>query len=663
MLVIINNTAIIILKLILFGLMSNIAESISYAGEYYALSFMYIVFVFRLTLITSIKYNLLKIFQNGVKFLEMKGTENEKFFKKFWGFYIIIILLSLVPEMIFSDSITFLRTYTDALDVDALATREVFFALSILCFIVISENTKSPQRAYIFESLSKLFIKYSFPLTFFIYISSISSKYYYIKLLKEFGIFIILILVIYLIIKYIIILKRCREKNKTKIGKENLIVLVSSNNIELELTDTLGNPLNMFRKFNTTKVPTDLMIEGSKYTFVNYTAVRNKLLDIKKFKNIAYLFILNKEIYTDKKTALEKFIQKVEEDNQKFIIYEPKFFGKDIQTKLGKTLSKKYPYRYVRKINTKEIIHIVNLTNQDDILKKNCYTLLNFVKEKDKENYLAVYKNASKEDLSKFESDKNRYIKYALNSILNSFNHIEYFYALLKMSEYVIHYTGLKVIIDAPEKVDKTDVKSGTLASWRKCINSSNFNKEYKIGDSEEGRLVKSKDLISSIIEIRKILNLKNKRLNETYYFIEDLSKIIADIRNNLAAHGSISYDLAKTIVMPLFDITCTLIQDFEELNFTIKEDDIIHRIFSKDITAISKDKGEIYLYSNTVTEKEDDEEKDLYRERLNYETGKRKVIDTIITINIDKRLSNQDITQKYKGGISNINGTKKFKK
>ena len=419
----------------------------------------------------------------------------------------------------------------------------------------------------------------------------------------------------------------------------------------------------MFKKFSTTKAPSDLMIEGSKYTFVNYTAVRNKLLDIKKFKNIAYLFILNKEIYTNKKTALEEFIQKVEEDNQKFIIYEPKFFGKDIQTKLGKTLSKKYPYRYVRKINTKEIIHIVNLTKQDDILKKNCYTLLNFVKEKDKENYLAVYKNASKEDLSKFESDKNRYIKYALNSILNSFNHIEYFYALLKMSEYVIHYTGLKVIIDAPEKVDKTDVKSGTLASWRKCINSSNFNKEYKIGDSEEGRLVKSKDLISSIIEIRKILNLKNKRLNETYYFIEDLSKIIADIRNNLAAHGSISYDLAKTIVMPLFDITCTLIQDFEELNFTIKEDDIIHRIFSKDITAISKDKGEIYLYSNTVTEKEDDEEKDLYRERLNYETGKRKVIDTIITINIDKRLSNQDITQKYKGGISNINGTKKFKK
>lgn len=663
MLVIINNVAIIILKLILCALLANVAENISYAGEYYALSFMHIVFVFRLTLITSIKYNILKIFQNRVKLSKMKDSEGYNLLKKYWGFYLITFLIVMLTEIIFSDNITFLRTYTDTLDINALCTNELFFTFTIIGFILVSEDTKKPKRAYIFESLSKVLIKYSFPIAFFIYISSISSKYYYIKLLKEFGIFIILMLVIYLIIKYIIILKRCREKNKTKIGKENLIILVSSNNIEVELTDAFRNPLNMFKKFSTTKAPSDLMIEGSKYTFVNYTAVRNKLLDIKKFKNIAYLFILNKEIYTNKKTALEEFIQKVEEDNQKFIIYEPKFFGKDIQTKLGKTLSKKYPYRYVRKINTKEIIHIVNLTKQDDILKKNCYTLLNFVKEKDKENYLAAYKNASKEDLSKFESDKNRYIKYALNSILNSFNHIEYFYALLKMSEYVIHYTGLKVIIDAPEKVDKTDVKSGTLASWRKCINSSNFNKEYKIGDPEEGRLVKSKDLISSIIEIRKILNLKNKRLNETYYFIEDLSKIIADIRNNLAAHGSISYDLAKTIVMPLFNITCTLIQDFEELNFTIKEDDIIHRIFSKDITAISKDKGEIYLYSNTVTEKEDDEEKDLYRERLNYETGKRKVIDTIITINIDKRLSNQDITQKYKGGINNIDGTKKFKK
>ena len=565
--------------------------------------------------------------------------------------------------MVFSNSITLLSTYTDTLDIDLLTKNEVFFALILVTSILVSESDNNNQRAYMFESLSKVLIKYSFPIAFFIYISSISSKYYYIKLLKQFGFFIIVIWAIYLIIKYTIILKRCREKNRTKIGKENLIILVNSNNVEIELTDTFRNPLNMFKKFSTTKLPTDLMIEGSKYTFVNYTAIRHKLLDIKKFKNIAYLFILNKEIYTDKKTPLEEFIQKVEADNQKFIIYEPKFFRKDIQTKLGKTLSKKYPYRYIRNINTKEIIHIVNLTKQDDILKKNCYTLLNFVKEKDKENYLSAYKNASEENLSKFESDKNKYIKYALNSVLNSFNHIEYFYALLKMSEYVIHYTGLKVIIDTPDKVDKTDVKSGTLASWRKCINSSNFNKEYTVKDSEEGRLVSPKDLILSIIEIRKILNLKNKTLNETYYFIEDLSKIIADIRNNLTAHGSISYDLAKTIVMPLFNITCSLIQEFEELNFTIKEDDIIHKIFSKDITAISKDKGEIYLYSNTVTEKEDNEEKDLYRERLNYETGKRKVIDSIITLDIGKRLSNQEITQKYKGGISSIDGTKKFKK
>ena len=43
MLVIINNVAIIILKLILCALLANVAENISYAGEYYALSFMHIV--------------------------------------------------------------------------------------------------------------------------------------------------------------------------------------------------------------------------------------------------------------------------------------------------------------------------------------------------------------------------------------------------------------------------------------------------------------------------------------------------------------------------------------------------------------------------------------------------------------------------------------------
>ena len=185
---------------------------------------------------------------------------------------------------------------------------------------------------------------------------------------------------------------------------------------------------------------------------------------------------------------------------------------------------------------------------------------------------------------------------------------------------------------------------------------------KYREGDYFRVKLGRDKYTYGRILlDVYK--GVKNKTLNETYYFIEDLSKIIADIRNNLTAHGSISYDLAKTIVMPLFNITCSLIQEFEELNFTIKEDDIIHKIFSKDITAISKDKGEIYLYSNTVTEKEDNEEKDLYRERLNYETGKRKVIDSIITLDIGKRLSNQEITQKYKGGISSIDGTKKFKK
>ena len=83
MLVIINNIAIIILKLILCGLLANVAENISYAGEYYALSFMYIVFIFRLNLITSIRYNLLKIFFFLFKFAKMKDKEERNCLLKF----------------------------------------------------------------------------------------------------------------------------------------------------------------------------------------------------------------------------------------------------------------------------------------------------------------------------------------------------------------------------------------------------------------------------------------------------------------------------------------------------------------------------------------------------------------------------------------------------
>lgn len=658
MLTIISNIAIIVVKFILFGIISVIISNMSFAGEYYALSFINIIYILRLTLLTSVKYNIFKIFSKKAKLTDLK----DDFDKIFWLILIIFCIDAIILSN-FANQVFLLKSYTDIINIYNLVIIESLFAASIIVVSYISVYLKNEKVAYLCERYAKIATTYSFPITFFIYISTISSKYYYVKLLKQFGTFIFLIAIIYIIIKYIISIKRCREKNRSKFGKENLIILVTSNNFEFGLVDHFKNPLNIFKRFSTTNNPKNLMIEGSQYTFISYDAVRYKLIDINKFKNVAYLFIVDREPYSSKQSTLEVFIQKIVEENQKFIVYEPKIFGVSLHSQIGKKVAEKYPYRYITKINTKEIIHIVNLSDKDDILKKNCYKLLNYVREKDKEMYLKNYPDVNIEKADSFETDKNRYIKYALNSIINSFNHVEYFYSLLKISEYVIHYIGLKVIIDSPEKVDKTDVKSGTLSSWRKCINSSNFNKEYSVKDSNENKIVETKDLILSIIEIRKILNLKTKGLNDIYYFVEDLSKIIADIRNNLTAHGTISYELAKNLIMPLFNIACTLVQEFEDLNITIREEDIIQEIFTNDITAIDKEKNEIYLYSNTVTEKDDNKEVDLYRERLNYETGKRKVIDSLITINIGKRLSDEAIKDKYKGGIDNINGTKKSKK
>ena len=110
-----------------------------------------------------------------------------------------------------------------------------------------------------------------------------------------------------------------------------------------------------------------------------------------------------------------------------------------------------------------------------------------------------------------------------------------------------------------------------------------------------------------------------------------------------MLVHGAISYKTAENTVDYLFNLLFLLVKEFEELNITIEDDEKIKNIFEKDISAVYRYSNKMFLYSNSVLE----DKKVIYNECINYETGKKKVIDGKACFNIDIRYSMEQIKEK----------------
>lgn len=679
-----------VLYIFLLMICLNNSDTLFFTG--YMLSRIHIIFTAFFALITSCKYTILK------KVLE----ENNK--HKFMYAILIVVSFFIVINSIYIivpksceindwyiNSIdekyscvdeqladfVFLPQYHDSINILKMTTFETIFSLGLVAIAFIREKTKKGNIAYILERILKVCFRYSIIIIFLIYLLTIPNKYLLVGKWKNIGIGLLFCCVIVFVIKNYLALKSCYKKNKNKYGKENLIVVVTQTNYVFCLKDYIINPLLIFHKFDTKNLVKSLLVDGKKYSFVSYDALRYNLININQYKNVAYLIILKGQLlqmyYDDNYgTDFVKKIDEIAQSGNNFLIYQ--FLPKVFTLSTADKIKEKYAFRYVEKLSIRNVLDIVNLTEKSDILKMNSKKLLDYITRKEIENYvrnkfehetdeskikakeIEIWKKIYSESeyerkknkylFDDIKEEKNEYIKYGLNVILNSFNYVEYLYTLLKICEYIIHYMALKNVIDNPKEIQQKDVESGTLASWRNCIS---FNKKYSGNNTEKiDDIASEQDIINSIIEIREILAKeqketvdKNVEHKNEYFFKDDICQIVIDIRNILLAHGVITYSVSEEIVHNLFNIVFILVKEFEELNITIHDDEKIKYIFEEEISAIyKKNNNELFLYSDTVKQRK----QELYKECLNYETGKRYVIDKKVTLNTDTIYSKEQI-------------------
>ena len=641
-------------------------------------------FIFTFTIITSIKYCILRY-----------SFESKSKHKSFYSIAIIIVffivlngIYTLVPNYYqvkdwyetqsLADFIL-LPKYYNILGINILKMTiyESIFSLVLVIFESIRSKTKIGKVGYVLERLLKFCFRYNTIIIFLIYIFTISSKFLTVGIVKNLGIALSALTAIILAIKYYLALSSCNEKNKERYGKENVIITITQTNCEYCLADEYINPLNIFRKYNVKNIGNSILVDGKDYLFISYDAVRYKLIDIKQFKNIAYLIIMPKSPFfvvenTDENgiSVFEKKIDHITQ-NDNFIIYSSKT-SSFIYT-LPRKLKQKYTFRYKEKLNIKDILDIAKLRENDDRLKKNCKKILEKIQDieidhyikntygadlKDKE--LTNKKQEIKEKINNvnddFENitgvkklkesvpeDKNTYIKYALNRIIESFNSIECFYHLLKIGEYITHYIALKSLLDDEQEVSQRvkidDIRTGMLATWRNCIN---FDVKYSEQEDEKiWDIASQKDIIKSINRLREVLGVGKIQKNE-YTFKKDICQIIADVRNRLMAHGVITYSVSESIVEDLFNVIFMAIKEFENININIKEDEKIKEIFKKEMSLAYKRENKLFLYSYSNYSKK--EQKDIYQEYLNYETGKCDINCDTVKLEMNLKYSNKDI-------------------
>ena len=656
----------VILLIILFTIVFLVTnETITFAYWY---SDVFILFTCFLALITCFKYDAIKyIFEKVKKHKFIFATIVVIAF-----FTLVNLIYYFVPQFCEIDdwnnhisahseneaevllSFAFLPEWYSDINVFNMTLLETIF--SLIFVIIVQAREKLEQKAnqyatatkygvigYILDRLVKNIFKYKLLIIFFIFLLTISSRFLIVYYVKLVGISVLALAAICFIIKNYLSIKKCIDKNSQKYGKENLAIVISQDSEDFSFVGDFVNPLYKFYKYNTSSIGKSLIVDAKDYVFVSYDAIRYKLINTNEYKIKSYIIFLKLDFHSFmyENLQIKSFQEQIDQiigDCDKFIIF-PKYSWYYEKNQVEK-LKGKYIFRYKNKFELKAIIDVLNL-NEDDIkLKEEVLDEVVYIYQKEisdnleklKENVDLQNMHELKNNLinkidnldeEKIKQNKNIYIKYSLNTILKSFNYIEYFYSLLKICEYIIHYIGLKNVINNPQEIldRKIKVKDGGLAAWRDSIS---YDKSY------DKNLKEDAEIINSVIELRTILEF-NVEYKDNYTFKKDLCKTIIDIRNNLLGHGVITYDVSERIVKYLFIITKEFIKIFESIDVTIEEDEKIKKIFGEDIKAIYKENKFVYLYSKMNKSKSKD-----FPEYLNYETGKR-IADGNISEKMDK--------------------------
>ena len=669
----------VITKFLILSIFIKIIFNISNSSEYLVFDFtnLHRIFLVAFTILVSIKYDFLRLI------LEKENNKKSRFL-----YSILIILIFLfginlvyyvIPKYYHSKNWYYtnynddnwkleladfwllpVQKYVPSFNIRKMIFWETILSFIFLAFVYINSKFKKGELAYISERIFKIIYRYNIILDFIIYYFTIPNKYIIIKSNKKFITGVLFIIVVTLIIKYYLSIKSCKNKRISKYG--NVILVVTPNNYKFTFSDNILNPLRVFRKYDNKKIGKALIVDGKQYTFASYDAIRFNLLDINKFTNVGYLILIDgkiSELVNSEKSneCFKEKITNISKETSKFIICNNFMINKKYKTNLSKYIRKSFGYRYIKNLDVKTILNVVDITPKADKLKSDCEKLLEYVKKKELKNY---YNRLIEEDSDKFlDTDpyisnlaeksvqqRNDYIKYGLGHIISSFSYVEYFYTLLKMSEYTIHYLALKNIIDNPEIAKCKNIRGGYLSMWKDCLGINDIldpKKPNNISGTTNIQIDETQ-IINSVDFINLIFNSNYKKKSK-YELKNDIGSCIVNIRNKMLAHGVITQKDAEKIIDHLFNLTFVLVKKFVDTDVTIQEDEKIKYIFEKDIFAIYKNNNKLFLYSYTATEpKEDDTKIDLYKECLNYETGNRKVIDKKVKLYKNYIYSDEEI-------------------
>lgn len=518
-----------------------------------------------------------------------------------------------------------------SINIEKMILCEMIFSAIFVWLYYIRTRKSKRIKEYVIERALKIFYALNYLIVYVIFLFTMPDKYLSIKYAKATIIGVIIIFTLIIAIRMYLSIRNCKRLNKKVQEIDNIILVVTSRNYRFTLKMNYRNPLRFFNKYNIEGLGKELVIKGKRCVYASYDVDRLNLLDLSRFKNVGYLIILDAysgEDETRRSGSYIRFVDYISEITNHFMIYYPPILDTIKNTEISSWAYDRYIYAYTTKLDTKEVSQIINITEKAKILKSNCKKVLEGIK---------------------LGQDKNTYIRYGLRKIINSFNYTECFYTLLKICEYIIHYSALIYIINNPHKAKNKDIRSGVISAWRECIDfidETYTNENSKRLSNRTDLKIEESDVIKSFNKVKKIFsNDKDNYKNVTSCSLkEDICGIIAQIRNKLVAHGVITYEIAEDLVLDLFNFAFVLIRKFKEIPLSIREDEKIKYIFKKDISAVYRIDNRLFLYSSTETGYKDNKLVDLYKECVNYETGRRKVIDQKIQIKTDYNYSEEEI-------------------
>ena len=282
------------------------------------------------------------------------------------------------------DFIFLYRAY--GFDIGSLAIIDA--GISLMSIVMVSQEDYSKrEKSGKFENtvlnvarkLGKMYFKYRFFIVFLISICMAPQNYIFIRRLSY---IIIAASLVYGLVSIYIYIKSIYEIEKYSKNKK-LVLLVTLDNFDDNLLYE-KNMLKQFFKYRLEKSLNNLSIETSRFVIARYELVRNRLINLKDYKDVSYLICYeNKKINDltiDTIKNFESEIEKIAKNSEKFAILEINDYnGKNHFTKIMKD---KYKEDFKVNVAFETVLEDLLEKEENVYLKNSVENIINEIEQK-----------------------------------------------------------------------------------------------------------------------------------------------------------------------------------------------------------------------------------------------------------------------------------------